>query len=49
MGGMGIVFELNLSFFDGYTQREGMGLLEYQAMTSLRDIAQDDFLCTFTI
>jgi hypothetical protein len=29
-------------------QREGMGLLEYQAMPSLRDIAHDGVLCTFT-
>ncbi len=49
MGGRGIVFELNLSFSDGYTQREGMGLLEYQAMPSLRDVAHDGVLCTFTI
>ncbi len=48
-GGMGIVFELNLSFFDGYTQRKGMGLLEYQAMTSLCDVAHGGVLCTFTI
>ncbi len=30
-----------------YTQREGMGLLEYQAMYSLRDLAHDGVLCTF--
>jgi hypothetical protein len=30
-------------------QREGMDLLEYQAMTSLRDVAHDGWLCTFTI
>ncbi len=30
-------------------QREGMGLLEYQAMPSLRDIANDGWLCTFII
>ncbi len=30
-------------------QREGMGLLEYQAMPSLRDITHDGWLCTFTI
>jgi hypothetical protein len=29
-------------------QREGMGLLEYQAMPSMRDIAHDGWLCTFT-
>ncbi|MFN9906597.1 MAG: hypothetical protein ACK56F_10795, partial [bacterium] len=26
-------------------QREGMGLLEYQAMPSLRDVAHDGVLC----
>ncbi len=31
-----------------YTQREGMGLLEYQAMPSLRDVAHDGGLCTFS-
>ncbi len=30
-------------------QREGMGLLEFQAMPSLRDVAHDGWLCTFTI
>jgi hypothetical protein len=30
-------------------QREGMGLLEYQAMPSLRDAAHDGWLCTYTI
>jgi hypothetical protein len=29
-------------------QREGMGLLEYQAMPSLRDKAHVDCLCTNT-
>jgi hypothetical protein len=29
-------------------QREGMGLLEYQAIPSLRDIAHDGWLCIFT-
>jgi hypothetical protein len=32
-----------------YTQIEGMGLLEYQAMPSLRDLAHDGWLCTFLI
>jgi hypothetical protein len=32
-----------------YDQREGMGLLEHQAMPSLRDVAHDRWLCTFTI
>ncbi len=31
------------------SQREGMGLLEYQAMPSLRDVAHDGWLCTFTM
>jgi hypothetical protein len=30
-------------------QREGMGLLEYQAVPSLRDVAHDGWLCKFTI
>ncbi len=29
-------------------QGEGMGLLEYQAIPSLRDVAHDGWLCTFT-
>ncbi len=29
------------------TQREGMGLLVYQAMPSLRGIAHDGWLCTY--
>jgi hypothetical protein len=29
-------------------QREGMGLLEYQAMPSLRDVAHDGVLCTIS-
>jgi hypothetical protein len=33
----------------GCDQREGMGLLEYQIMPSLRDVAHDGLLCTFTI
>ncbi len=31
-----------------FSQRESMGLLEYQAMPSLRDVAHDGWLCTFT-
>ncbi len=31
-----------------YNQREGMVLLEYQPMPSLRGIANDDVLCTFS-
>ncbi len=31
------------------TQREGMGLLEYQALPTLRDVAHDGWLCTFTM
>jgi hypothetical protein len=30
------------------TQREGLGLLKYQAMPSLRDLAHDGVLCTFS-
>ncbi len=33
----------------GTAQREGMGLLEYQAMPSLRDIVHDRWLCTLII
>ena len=29
-----------------HSQREGMGLLEYQAMPSLRDVAHDGVVCT---
>ncbi len=29
-------------------QIEGMGLLGYQAMTTLRDVAHDGVLCTFS-
>ncbi len=32
----------------GNNQREGMALLEYQAMPSLRNLAHDGWLCTFT-
>jgi hypothetical protein len=32
----------------GGDQREGMGLLEYQAMPSLHDVAHDEWLVTFT-
>jgi hypothetical protein len=31
-----------------YAQREGMGLLEYQAMPSLRYVTHDGVLCTFS-
>ncbi len=31
------------------TQREGMGLLEYQAMPSLRELAHDGCLCTYLL
>ncbi len=30
-------------------QREGMGLIEYNAMPSFRDVAHDGWLCIFTI
>ncbi len=33
----------------GSDQREGMGLLKYQAMPFLHDVALDGWLCTFTI
>jgi hypothetical protein len=29
-------------------QREGMGVLEYQALPSLRDVAHEGVLCTFS-
>jgi hypothetical protein len=32
----------------GCHQRECMGLLEYQAMPSFRDVAHDGVLCTFS-
>jgi hypothetical protein len=35
--------------WDCCDQRERMGLLEYQAMPYLRDLANDGWLCTFTI
>jgi hypothetical protein len=38
----------NFSLFSK-DQREGMGLLEIQAMPFLRDVADDVWLCTFTI
>ncbi len=31
-----------------HSQREGMGLLEYQTMPSLREIAHNGWLCIFT-
>ncbi len=31
-----------------WPHREGMGLLEYQAMASLRDVAHDGVLCTIS-
>jgi hypothetical protein len=34
-------------YFYGPEQKEGMGLLEYQAMPSLRDAAHGGVLCTF--
>jgi hypothetical protein len=33
----------------GADQREGMGLLEYQTMPALHDVAHDVWLGTFTI
>ncbi len=33
---------------EGPTQREGKGLLEHQAVPSLRDVAHDGVLCTFS-
>jgi hypothetical protein len=32
----------------GLFQTEGMGLLEYQAMPSLRNLVHDGVLCTFS-
>jgi hypothetical protein len=32
-----------------WSQREGTGLLEYQALPSFREVAHDGWLCTFTI
>jgi hypothetical protein len=32
-----------------YSQREGMGLLEYQVMPSLHDVAHDGWLCSVYI
>ncbi len=37
------------SLTGGRDQREGLGLIEYQAMPSLRDVAHDGWLCTFII
>ncbi len=37
------------SLFHVPNQREGLGLLEYQAMPSLRDVSHDGWLSTFTI
>ncbi len=37
------------SLTGGRDQREGLDLLEYQAMPSLRDVAHEGWLCTFTI
>ncbi len=33
----------------GHLQREGMGLLEYQTLSSLCDVAPDGWLCTFNM
>ena len=33
---------------DRYNLREGMGLPEYQAVPSLRDVAHDGVLCSFS-
>jgi hypothetical protein len=30
------------------TERDGMGLLEYQAMSCFRDVAHDNVLCAFS-
>jgi len=40
--------KLKFLFFS-VKQRESMGLLEYQAMPSLRDVDHDRWLCTFII
>jgi hypothetical protein len=36
-------------FTESEHKREGMGLLEYQALPFLRYVAHDGWLCTFTI
>jgi hypothetical protein len=43
-------FKGRLAYIETYDilkPREGMGLLEYQAMPSMRDVAHDGWLCTF--
>jgi hypothetical protein len=47
--GVGHIQRVNSTKLDLHNQREGMGLLEYQAMPSLRGVAHDGWLCTFTI
>jgi|688.fasta_scaffold682262_1 hypothetical protein len=38
----------NYIHIHSYNQRAGMGLLEHQAMPSLREVAHDGWLCKFT-
>ncbi len=42
-------FSLVRAEYGCYKQREGTGLLKCQAMPSLRLVAHDGWLCTFTI
>ncbi len=44
-----VVFVGHFSFSGQSPRRESMVLLEYQAMPFLRDVANDGWLCTFTI
>jgi hypothetical protein len=44
-GGRGFLSVLYVYFELGCLQREGMGLLEYRAMPSLRGVAHDGVLC----
>ncbi len=44
-----VVYSSKPADFYGKDQREGLSLPEYQAMSSLRDVAHDGWLCTFTV
>jgi hypothetical protein len=48
--GIGLLYKpASLCILAGlYDQRESRGLLEYQALPSLRDVAHDGVLCTFS-
>jgi|LakMenEpi03Aug12_release.lakeMendotaPanAssembly.Ray.scaffolds.fasta_scaffold1346325_1 hypothetical protein len=48
---VGVLWHLTCPFpipFLWSHQREGMGLLDYQAMPALRDVALDGVLCSFS-